>query len=202
MKKLEKIEDKSVDILIDKIIKGLEKDKRKEYLKIVDLTEKFYGKSYSKEDYDRVRAAIKDENNRWVKFIDKVIDETNPIIRKKTIYNLGYNAFLKGTKTIRANRKKYNCNIPWLILFDPTTACNMHCTGCWAGTYGHKFRLSFEDMDKIVTEGKELGVYLYMLTGGEPLVKKDEIIRLCEKQNKPITNYGMTIAKINGVDYI
>ena len=24
-------------------------------------------------------------------------------------------------------------------------------------------------MDKIVTQGKELGVYLYMLTGGEPL---------------------------------
>ena len=27
-------------------------------------------------------------------------------------------------------------------------------------------------------------------------------IRLCEKQNKPITNYGMAIAKINGVNYI
>lgn len=27
-------------------------------------------------------------------------------------------------------------------------------------------------------------------------------IRLCKKQNKPITNYGMAIAKINGVNYI
>lgn len=27
-------------------------------------------------------------------------------------------------------------------------------------------------------------------------------IRLCERQNKPITNYGMAIAKINGVNYI
>lgn len=27
-------------------------------------------------------------------------------------------------------------------------------------------------------------------------------IRLCERQNKPITNYGMAIAKINGVSYI
>ena len=48
----------------------------------------------------------------------------------------------------------------------------MHCVGCWAGEYGHKNNLSFEDMDKIITEGKELGVYLYMLTGGEPLVRK------------------------------
>lgn len=36
-------------------------------------------------------------------------------------------------------------------------------------------------MDKIVTEGKALGVYLYMLTGGEPLVRKKDILRLAEK---------------------
>lgn len=48
----------------------------------------------------------------------------------------------------------------------------MHCVGCWSGTYGHKSNLSFEDMDKIVTEGKALGSYLYMLTGGEPMVRK------------------------------
>ena len=38
-------------------------------------------------------------------------------------------------------------------------------------------------MDKIVTEGKELGVYLYMLTGGEPLVRKADILKLAEKHN-------------------
>ena len=60
----------------------------------------------------------------------------------------------------------------------------MHCEGCWSGTYGHKSNLTFEDMDKIVTQGKELGVYLYLLTGGEPLVKKKEIIKLAEKHNE------------------
>ena len=60
---------------------------------------------------------------------------------------------------------------------------NMHCVGCWAGEYGHKNNLSFEDMDKIVTQGKELGVYLYMLTGGEPLVRKTDVLKLAEKHN-------------------
>ncbi len=102
---------------------------------------------------------------------------------RTTALNLGYEAFFRGTKTIRENRTKYHCNIPWLILFDPTSACNMHCVGCWAGEYGHKNNLSFEDMDKIITEGKELGVYLYMLTGGEPLVRKADILKLAEKHN-------------------
>lgn len=56
--------------------------------------------------------------------------------------------------------------------FDPTMACNMHCVGCWSGTYGRKSSLTFEQMDKIVTQGKELGAHLYMLTGGEPMVKR------------------------------
>ncbi len=51
------------------------------------------------------------------------------------------------------------------------------------GEYGHKNNLSFEDMDKIITAGKELGVYLYMLTGGEPLVRKADILRLAKKHN-------------------
>ena len=32
--------------------------------------------------------------------------------------------------------------------------------------------LSFDDMDSIVTQGKELGVYFYMMTGGEPMVRR------------------------------
>lgn len=57
----------------------------------------------------------------------------------------------------------------------------MHCAGCWAGTYGNKNNLSFEDMDRIITEGKELGVYIYMLTGGDLWMRKKDILRLAEK---------------------
>ena len=176
-------ERKAMEVVIDHIVKGLDKDRTGEYLKLIDLAEKFYGKGFTKENYDAVRMAVQDPSNKWVNYINSVIDEANPEFIKKTALNLGYEAFFRGTKTIRENRKKYNCNIPWLILFDPTSACNMHCEGCWSGTYGHKSNLSFEDMDKIVTQGKELGVYLYLLTGGEPLVKKREIIKLAEKHN-------------------
>ena len=38
-------------------------------------------------------------------------------------------------------------------------------------------------MDNVITQGKELGIYFYMFTGGEPLVRKADIIKLCEKHN-------------------
>ncbi len=174
---------KAIGMLVDTVLKQVDKDREKGFLDAVDLAEQFWGKGFSKEDYDKVRAAIKDPNNKWIRYINRVLDETNPNVAKTAIMNLGYEAFIRGTKMIRKNREIYNCNIPWLILFDPTSACNMHCDGCWAGTYGNKHNLSFEDMDKIITEGKELGIYLYMLTGGEPLVRKKDILRLAEKHN-------------------
>lgn len=174
---------KAVGLLIEGILKKMGRDRAKSYLEMVDLAEHFWGNTYSPETYENARRMIQDPENRWVRFVNSVLDETSHQVAKTAALNLGYEAFLRGTKTIRENREKYHCNIPWLILFDPTSACNMHCAGCWAGTYGNKNNLSFEDMDKIITQGKELGIYLYMLTGGEPLVRKKDILCLARKHS-------------------
>ncbi|MCD7886410.1 MAG: radical SAM protein, partial [Clostridiales bacterium] len=56
----------------------------------------------------------------------------------------------------------------------------LHCTGCWAAEYGNRLNLSLEDLDSIVSQGKALGTYMYLFTGGEPQVRKKDIIKLCE----------------------
>lgn len=66
---------------------------------------------------------------------------------------------------------------------DPTSACNLRCTGCWAAEYGNKLNLSYEQLDSIICQGKELGTYVYIYSGGEPLVRKADLIRLCEKHD-------------------
>ncbi len=176
---------KAFSVLIDKFLKNLDsqEDRTKIYVKLVDEAAKFYGKNASAENIAKVREYVQNPNNRWMRFINRIVDETDPHYAKMMLLNLGYEAFFHGTKTIRKNREKYHCNIPWLILFDPTMACNLKCKGCWSGTYGHKASLSFEEMDKIVSEGKELGVYLYMMTGGEPTVRMKDIFKLAQKHN-------------------
>ena len=116
-----------------------------------------------------------------MRYLNRALDEIEPHVLKQTALNLGFEAAFHGTKMIRSMREVHQCNIPWLILMDPTSACNLHCTGCWAAEYGHKLNLTYEEMDSIITQGKELGIYFYMYTGGEPLVRKKDIIRLCEK---------------------
>ena len=167
----------------DVVIKNLDKDREKEILKLVDFMEKYMDGEKLDVDFDSVRKKIKDKDSALNKYINKALDEIDPGVLKTMVLNLGFEAFLNGTKTIRKMRETYNCNVPWLILMDPTSACNLHCTGCWAAEYGNRLNLTFDEMDSVVTQGKELGIYLYMFTGGEPLVRKSDIIKLCEKHN-------------------
>lgn len=71
-----------------------------------------------------------------------------------------------------------HCNIPWVVLLDPTSACNLKCKGCWAAEYGYKSNLSLDEMRKIIFECKELGTHFFMFTGGEPLIRKKDLITL------------------------
>ena len=166
---------------IELTLKHVEKDREKGLLQLVDLTEKFMGDNFPSESYEGARNLIRDPESKWMQYVNRALDEIHPNVIKQTALNLGFEAAFHGTKTIRAMRETHQCNIPWLILMDPTSACNLHCTGCWAAEYGHKLNLSYEDLDRIITQGKELGIYFYMYTGGEPLVRKADIIKLCEK---------------------
>ena len=101
-------------------------------------------------------------------------------MRKAFFTNFITNASLKGSALQEEVAEKNNCNVPWAILLDPTSACNLHCTGCWAAEYGHKLNLSLETIDSIIRQGKEMGTYMYIYTGGEPLVRKKDLIKICE----------------------
>ena len=120
-----------------------------------------------------------DQKNNWYQLLMK-ITQLNPEVVAPLIKCFVVDANLMAWGKQERMREKHQCNIPWAILLDPTSACNLHCTGCWAAEYGHKLNLALEDIDSIICQGKELGVHVYIYTGGEPLVRKHDLIKLCE----------------------
>ena len=127
------------------------------------------------------RNVLADPDNNMYKLMMHVMKDVDTDVLKAVFENFFLNANLIGWPKQEEMRKKYGCNIPWAILLDPTSACNLHCTGCWAAEYGNKLNLSFDEIDSIIQQGKELGVYMYIYTGGEPLVRKRDLIAQCEK---------------------
>ncbi|MCQ2511670.1 MAG: radical SAM protein, partial [Lachnospiraceae bacterium] len=130
-----------------------------------------------------IRHAIENPSDPYYSFIRHMMNEVDHDVLTTVAVNFFINADIVGWEVQEKARKKYGCNIPWAILLDPTSACNLHCTGCWAAEYGNKLNLTFDEIDDIIRQGKELGVYMYIYTGGEPLVRKSDVIRLCEKHD-------------------
>ncbi len=174
---------KTFETTIDGVMKYINKDREKNLLKLVDLAQKVMGGSYPDYVFDNARELFSHPEEKWMKFMYKSLDDLDPNIIKMHVLNLGYEAGLAGMKQVKKMREKYQCNVPWVILMDPTSACNLHCTGCWAAEYGHQMSLTFDELDNIICQGKELGIHFYIMTGGEPLVRKEDIVKLAEKHN-------------------
>ena len=158
------------------------KDPDKNFIKIMDWADKFSGGGFPTQRA-MIREAISNPEHPYYPFIHRLVTDIDPHVMKTLVANFFINANLAGWKKQDECREKYGCNIPWAILLDPTSACNLHCTGCWAAEYGNKLNLTYDEIDDIIRQGKELGVYMYIYTGGEPLVRKKDLIRLCEKHN-------------------
>ncbi|SEA34160.1 Radical SAM superfamily enzyme, MoaA/NifB/PqqE/SkfB family [Lachnospiraceae bacterium NK3A20] len=173
-------ERKLFEVAIDAAFNHVDKDREKAMIQFIDLMQKILGNTWQPEAFDALRGIYENPDSKWCRFTNDLFDNIDHKQLKNAALNLGYEAAFRGYKNTQANAKKYGCNIPWIILFDPTSACNLHCTGCWAAEYGHQMNLSYEDMDKIVTEGEELGIHAYLMTGGEPTVRIRDIWKLCE----------------------
>ena len=160
----------------------LEKDPEVNIPKLMELVDKFVPDGWYESQRNAIRNAIQNKDSNWYKLILRIY-ELDPGVREAFFTNFIINASLKGSALQEETAEENNCNVPWAILLDPTSACNLHCTGCWAAEYGNKLNLTYDEIDDIIRQGKELGVYMYIYTGGEPLVRKKDLIRLCEKHN-------------------
>jgi len=124
-----------------------------------------------------------DEGNNWNRMIFSVLREIDPAFQKKFLTNLMLNAgFFSIVERLNV-QKKEGCNIPWAILMDPTEACNLRCEGCWAADYASTASMELGQLDRIIGEGKALGIYLYIFSGGEPLMRKADLFSLAEKHS-------------------
>jgi len=172
--------EQAASIIGSTVLNYLDKNPDENIPKLMKWWDKFDRDNFHEKQRKAIREIIEQPDNIWYRYIKSFWTDINPDVRKTLFKNLGVQTFFIGNRQQEESRKKYNCNIPWAILMDPTSACNLHCTGCWAAEYGNKLSLDYDTMDSIIRQGKKLGTYMYIYSGGEPLVRKKDIIRLCE----------------------
>lgn len=123
--------------------------------------------------------ALLDERSNWRRLMTDILRDVDERLVERLVGSFIVNASLLGHARTRAAERALGCSVPWAILMDPTSACNLRCTGCWAAQYGGRHNLSYDTMDSICRQGKALGIGFYVFSGGEPLVRKADVLRLC-----------------------
>jgi MoaA/NifB/PqqE/SkfB family radical SAM enzyme len=165
---------------VKQVISYIDKNPEKNVPRILDWLIKTDKNNVVSHQAEAIQQAFADPDNNWHRLILSLWSDIDDGVRRRLFENFVINASMIGSPRQIKIRETENCNVPWAILLDPTSACNLHCIGCWAADYGSKMNMSFAQMDDIVRQGKAMGTYFYIFSGGEPLVRKKDVIALCE----------------------
>ena len=174
---------KALKLLANRLIKYVYINPERNMIKLVRIAKKVTKGMFPQKSFDAAIKMIEDKSSPWHAFLMRALNDIDRDFLRKALVTFAIDLGYCGTKAVRSNREIHHCNIPWVVLMDPTSACNLKCKGCWAAEYGHKSSLTLDEMRKIIIQSKALGTHFFMFTGGEPLVKKEEILTLARENS-------------------
>ncbi len=114
--------------------------------------------------------------------LKKAIVNMAPSVREKVVMNLINNAMVQGQPKRKAFAEKYGMNPPNHLVISPTMKCNLRCYGCYAWQYGKKDDLPYDVCNRIIKEANDIGLYFFVITGGEPFYW-DKLFDFLERHN-------------------
>lgn len=104
----------------------------------------------------------------------------NPIARKRLVRNLIFHWGVRGA-AIRTHIQETGNWVPSVVAISPSMKCNLNCRGCYSGLYSKEGELNEEELDRLFIECKTMGAYFVVLTGGEPFLLQEALLRLFRK---------------------
>jgi len=150
-----------------KLIAGVVKNSSEENIARLFATLQTFTKEPAKSGLRKIEKMAR-EKHPMITAWKRTFQSMNPKALDKLINNLIINEFAIGEPKRQQLADEYETVLPKLVVISPTYACNLRCVGCYAGLYGNKYQLTKEEVEKIIREANELGIYFFIITGGEP----------------------------------
>ena len=141
------------------------------------------------------------------KFIEKafatlrsVFREVNPNCKRAIIQNMIINEGIVGQKLRSKTTEEIGFDVPVLVVASPTERCPLRCHGCYAAEHPQEQDLTFEAFDRMISEAKAMGIFFFVITGGEPYIY-DHMFDIFEKHSDcyfQTYTSGITLAEREG----
>ena len=95
------------DKALSRILKYIDKAPEKNLLKILNVAEKHF-KMFPQKNFQKMKAAVNDKDNVYMQLAKNILSDIDRDLVKSLLVSMGVHAGYYGTKTVRANRDKYN----------------------------------------------------------------------------------------------
>jgi MoaA/NifB/PqqE/SkfB family radical SAM enzyme len=89
-------------------------------------------------------------------------------VKEKVIQNFVVKPFTVYGGRRRAYFEETGEHPPALLVISPSMKCNLQCYGCYAGDYRKAEDLDIEVVNRVINEAKDIGVFFFVISGGEP----------------------------------
>lgn len=139
-----------------------------------------------KQQIKAARTAICNQDSNWHQLTMRLLKNVNGEVRNRLVIDFFLNSWLMGVPKQRHIAEQSGFNVPYAILVDPTSRCNLRCLGCWAGAYSRQEDLDYQTLDRILGEAEDLGIYFMVLSGGEPLLRKADLLKLAHRHQEAV----------------
>ena len=142
-----------VKVAVENGIRYIKDNPKRGVRNLLDLGEYFASGRFQKVFFDLAHEILNNEDSYYYEIIEDLVKNTNH--NNLTVFgiNLGYNSFTYGANIIRENEKKHGYNIPWSIVFNFEEESANNLTG--------------EEILNIISSGKNIGIYSYMIMLGK-----------------------------------
>lgn len=125
--------------------------------------------------YRYIVAAVQDmllKNHPSIPLVRKAMHDLSVNSKRMIIRNFFINSIFTGISKRYEYERQHGFLPPYFFVLSPTMHCNLRCYGCYAFKYSRD-ALSFAEVDRILRQAKEMGIYFVTISGGEPFVRKD-----------------------------
>ncbi|MAE75975.1 MAG: radical SAM protein [Planctomycetes bacterium] len=94
---------------------------------------------------------------------------------KRVLWKFAWNFCYKGMRSVQRFKKrlKHGQVFPPFLYISITNKCNLRCQGCWVDVAHPQSNISFEELDRLITNAKKHGNRFFGILGGEPFMHPD-----------------------------
>jgi MoaA/NifB/PqqE/SkfB family radical SAM enzyme len=89
-------------------------------------------------------------------------------VKKKFVQNFIVKPYTVYGPRRRVFFQENGYEVPSLMVISPSMKCNLNCYGCYAWDYRKAEDLDVTIVHRIINEAKEMGIFFFVISGGEP----------------------------------